>query len=486
MKLPRQLQSGRALTAVLVLLVFAGAVGAAFYFWPATGRDEPAQASVIHTVAMGDFEAFITEYGEVASSSNVEVRCRIKSRGTPGTAILKICEEGKKVKKDDFLIQFDDSGFQNLLLAQKIVVANDRKFLVQAQNNLTNAVTARLEFKEGLNAQEMQVLEGEVFSAQEKKERAVSKLEASKKLRQFNYITAVQLRADEFAVESAKRDFSVATNKLAVYKRFTVARRTGELEAEIKKEKANVDAATSTLALSQQRLDEIQEQIDHCLVLSPADGQVVYANERDRRGETTVIEEGTLIRENQVVIRLPNFDEMEVDVKINESHYKRIQPGNPVHIELDADPDHPLVGQVKEIAEAPFPVRWHGSPIEYGAKVTILNPPSYIRPGWRAKVRITFEARKNVLQIPLAAVIEHGDRHYCLVRNGQAWAEPQAIKIGANNNEQVIVLQGLAAGDRVSMTPFRHIDRSDLPSQANTRNSAGAKPKKVSQTTRPR
>ena len=87
-----------------------------------------------------------------------------------------------------------------------------------------------------------------------------------------------------------------------------------------------------------------------------------------------------------MVIRLPDFDKIQVDVKINEFHYKRVKPDNWVRIELDADPDHPLEGKVQEVAEAPYPVRWHGAPIEYGAMVTIINPSPALRPEWRAKV----------------------------------------------------------------------------------------------------
>ena len=100
--------------------------------------------------------------------------------------------------------------------------------------------------------------------------------------------------------------------------------------------------------------------------------------------------------------------------------------------------------------------------MEYGAVVKILDPPPTIRPGLRAKVRIIFESKKSVLQVPLAAVIEHGNQHYCLVREQQSW-RPQAIQIGSNNNTHVIVQEGLAEDDRVALTPFRHIRRTDLP-----------------------
>ena len=465
---------------VVFVLLVAVVIGAVYYYPKQTGKNNASQTILLHKVEKSDFEAFITEPGEVASSSNVEIKCLVKSHGSPGTAILKICKDGIRVKKGDLLIQFDDSLLQNQVLGQKIVVANDETQFIQANNNLENAKRTLTQYTEGLYAQEHEVLESQLYGAQAELERSSTRLEGYRELRKNGFISAADLRAEEFTVEKSKRDLSVAKKKLDVYERFTRAKMIGGYEAEIKKQQANVQAATSTLELSRQREAEIKQQISNCKVLAPADGQVVYANDPDRRGDPIVIKEGTVIRENQVVIRLPDFDKMQVDVKINESHYKRVNPGNQVRIELDADPEHPLEGKVKEIAKAPFPVRWHGAPIEYGAVVTIMDPPSTLRPNNRAKVKITFESRDDVLQVPLAAVIEHEDRHYCLVREDDKWRQ-QVIKIGQNNNDQVIVEKGLKEGDQVSMTPFRFIERTDLPDKETESDVPSEKPGKLTQ-----
>ena len=235
----------------------------------------------------------------------------------------------------------------------------------------------------------------------------------------------------------------------------------GEFTAEIEKQKANVEAAKFTQKLSNQKLLEISEQIDHCTIRAPAAGQVVYANER-QRGEPVVIEEGSQIRFNQMVARLPDIKQMQVDVKINESHINRVSPGMRAEITLDADPEKLLFGEVEHVAPYPFPMRWHGAPLEYGVEVAIKDPPPTIRPGLRAKVKIFFEAKDSVLQIPLAAVIAHEKSHYCLVRDGDDW-EPTPIIIGPNNNNQVVVIEGITEGDQVALTPFRFIQRADLP-----------------------
>ena len=187
----------------------------------------------------------------------------------------------------------------------------------------------------------------------------------------------------------------------------------------------------------------------------------MYAND-ERKG--IVIEEGSLIRDNQVVIRLPDIREMEVHVRVNESHVYRVRPEQRASIELDADREHVLSGTVKDVAPYPYPLRWHGAPLEYGTVITINDPPDSLRPGLRGKVKIFFETESNVLQVPLAAVIEHQERYYCLVRENNSW-RTQAVTIGSNNNNEVIIEAGLKQGDKVALTPFRYIKRSELAGQ---------------------
>ena len=125
------------------------------------------QTVLLHRVERTDFEAFVTEPGDVVSSSNVEVRCQVKSRGSSGAFIVKICDEGTLVKEGDFLVQFDDSALQYELIAQKIVVAHDKSGRIQAESDLANAERRLTEYVEGLFEQEAEVLEGLVFVNEE-------------------------------------------------------------------------------------------------------------------------------------------------------------------------------------------------------------------------------------------------------------------------------------------------------------------------------
>ena len=66
--------------------------------------------ALTYSVTRLDFEAFVTETGDVASASNREVRCEVEARGAAGTTIIKIVEEGTSVQTGDFIVMFDSPG----------------------------------------------------------------------------------------------------------------------------------------------------------------------------------------------------------------------------------------------------------------------------------------------------------------------------------------------------------------------------------------
>ena len=127
-------------TLIIVTMIAAGATAASVYFGgqsDTSGFDGALKGEVFQ----GEFIASINESGDVESASNVEIRCRVKSRGRAGTTIIKVAKEGSRVKKGDFLVQLDDSELVDLVVQQKIDVAREKAALIQANKDLEAAKT---------------------------------------------------------------------------------------------------------------------------------------------------------------------------------------------------------------------------------------------------------------------------------------------------------------------------------------------------------
>ena len=97
---------------IVFVVVIGGCIGA--YSLYNTQDDSTSEApvddAIVHVVERSDFEAFVTETGDVASASNREVRCEVQALGAAGTTILKIVDEGTYVEEGDFIVEFDSSA----------------------------------------------------------------------------------------------------------------------------------------------------------------------------------------------------------------------------------------------------------------------------------------------------------------------------------------------------------------------------------------
>lgn len=425
-------------------------VGLLGYQWLGKPSDEDLSfgRAVLHTISRADFESSITEPGDLESASNIEIRCNVKSRGRAGATILEIVEEGTEVQEGDFLVQFDDSVLKEELIAQRIIVANDRAAEIQAASDLDTAQRTLLEYERGIYEQELSVIEAEVAFAEETLRRAEEYYRHSKRLAVRGYVTDSQLEADQYAVVKAAKELELARQKLGVFEEFTRERMIAELRAEIEKQKANKEAKEFTLQLSKEREQEISEQISKCRVVAPSSGMVVYANDNARGESSIVIEEGVMIRDAQVIIRLPDPDKMQVVTHVNDSKINLVKPGDPVTLWLDTDPENPVRGEVARVAGFPLPRRWYQAPIEYEVFVKVLDRGPTIRPGLRAKCQIYVEKVSQVIQAPVSSLVRESDQYYVLVHDGEG-LQPRAVEVGPNNDKFVVIEDGLAEGENV-------------------------------------
>jgi len=506
--------SAKVLLVVVPALVAVPAI--AWNLFPGLKRSSQVSDAVTCLVERGDFVHVITERGNVESAENEEIRCEVQSLNTAGTRILKIVSEGTKiVRGGPYLERADAQPEEPLVVLDSSALVNDRMkqesaynaslaALIQAQSVMDTAFIASEEYfgesladrnarrcleavaqaqglgagraggfplarfrlfgnREGKFFLEENTILSEIDVAQENLRRARDTERYSEQLQSRGYITRVQLEADHFARQKAEKDLEAARKKLEVLQNYTRRKMEVQLQADIDTAKAKCDAAKATYNLDESKLKLINEQITKCTIKAKKPGQVVYANITERFGQETIIEEGTLVRERQVIIRLPNPEKMQVKVKVNEAKVALVGPGMPARIRLDAYSDAELEGVVESVGEYPAPGMWWAANVkEYDTIVKILKSSVDLRPGYTADVTILIARESDVLLLPVQAVIESGGENYCVVR-GQSGFEARNVKVGPNNDEFVVVRDGLDEGDAVVSSPALVKDKVDLP-----------------------
>ncbi len=435
---------------------------------------------MMQAVERREFIHDVVERGNLESASNREIVSKVKSNFTGGyysggVTILSIVPEGYLITQEDIdnkklLVELDSSSLVNLKIQQDIQCATSDASVIQMQMTYKTAVIAKQEYLEGTYLEETLAVEIEIEEAKESLTRLEQYLEYSQTLAEKGFITKLQLQADESAVRKAKNQLELALKKQEVLKEFKVKKMQIQLNADIKTAEARLKAEDASHKLDLQKRDLINEQIEHCTVYATEVGQVVYANNEGHHGRgEVIIEEGTIIRERQVIIKLPDPSQMQVEAKVSEGKISLVKTGMTVTIRLDAFPDVELEGKVIDVSAYPVGTGWFGTAVkEYETIIKILDPEDALpegeslRPGLTAEVKIRVQRIEDALQVPVQAIIEHGSKLYCVLRDGNG-VKRREVTISASNDKTVVIKSGLEEGELVVLNATAFRDEISLP-----------------------
>lgn len=453
-----------ALFVVLILILIAGGGGLVWYYFQ-QDRSETVERVLTTSVTRGPFEQIVLEQGVVESSSNVDIKCEVKSGASSTTEIIWVIDEGTQVKKGDKLVELKTSALERDLVQQQIVCNTSYALVVQAENTLRAAEIARLEYLEGSFRQEEQTILSEIFVAEENLRRAQLAFQSTERLAARGIVSALQLEGDQFAVEKARNELEAGQTKLEVMRKYTKAKMLKQFDSDIATAQARWDSEKESHKLEMEKLEEIKQQIAKCTIIAPEAGQVVYANTFSGFGGNSefVVEQGALVRENQVLIRLPDPTKMQVKATVNESRISLIRAEMPVSIEFDAIRGRKLQGRVTRVNQYAEPTSWRSGNIkEYAAYVEIFDPPPEVRSGMNAEVRIFVERQDSALQVPVQALYETKGRFFCLLKDGERW-ETREVQVGSSNDSFMTIKSGLSEGENVVLNPRAYAERLELP-----------------------
>lgn len=475
---PHQRTNGLVAPFVIFGLVAVVLLGVAGYYY-FSNSDESAMIDPIMTsVTRGEFVSQVLDQGEIQSSENVEIRCEVRARNGSMT-VLSVVPEGTLVKPGDFLVQLDSTSFEKELEQQNLAMATAETSVIQAETGLASAIATKEQYIKGTFEEEKRKILNEIYdadsqitTAKQNLNQAIDTLAHSKKLLAKGFITQQTFESDKFAVKNAEIGLEKGNNskllaekKLEVLEQITFKKEEVQLEADIKAARVKLTSENKAFAVEKEKLAEIEEMIAKCTINVPegVSGQVVFAKESSRGGNDWVLEEGTTVRENQVLVRLPNPDKMEVKALINEQSITRIDPNMPATIKVDALNNTTLTGIVTKVNQYAESSGWGGSSVrKYAVIVKILSPPPTLKPGMNASVTIQVQYEPDVLIAPIQTVYGVQDKQYCLTRNGDSW-DTIEVEIGGDNSQMVYIKDGLEEGQQLVMNPGAYKDYMDLP-----------------------
>jgi membrane fusion protein (multidrug efflux system) len=279
-------------------------------------------AIVAAAVAFGGYEGYEwwTQGRFMVSTDDAYVQADITilSAKVSGYVSSVAVTNNQSVKAGDLVAKIDDGDYRLALQAAKDKLATQRS-TIERIGRQTEAAKASV----------TQAL-AQVDAAQADSARAAS-----------DYARQIQLAQSDFASKArldqakADRDRSEASVKSA--------------QAAVTAARANVDVLSAQQVEAERVASELQTAVDKAdrdlsftEIRSPVDG--VVGNK--------AVEVGTFVQPGTRLAALVPLESVHIDANFKETQFASLQPGQKVHIEVDAFPDRDIVGTIESVSPA--------------------------------------------------------------------------------------------------------------------------------------
>ncbi|MBU6385386.1 MAG: HlyD family efflux transporter periplasmic adaptor subunit [Planctomycetes bacterium] len=443
--------ASRWLKRLLVLAALAGTAVALGAIAPGLMPSATKIKHLTHKVSRGDLSVMVTENGAVESSNNKEIKCMVKG----GSTVLWVIETGTMVKPGDELVKLDQSQIEDKILQQKIVFENALANKITAESDVAVAQTSITEYLEGTFKAEKSNIEKEIFEAEQALRKSELAVQSALRLTAKGVVKDLQLEGEQFAVDSARKDLEMKRTKLESLEKYNKVKSVQELESKLRAAQAKLASYEASLSLEQARLEREKKQLENCVIRAETEGMVIFPSMAAWK-DTPDITEGAVVREQQTLLMIPDFTQMQVKVGIHESKVDRLKVGMKAKVQLQ---ELVLEGEVSEIAEVTRPAGWWtGNLVKYDTIIKLPQHPG-LKPGMSAVVDIVLAEHKDVLTVPVAAIIEGSSGLFCWIQTPEG-VRKRLVKVGDTNDQFSIILDGLSESDEVVLNPLAYIDEA--------------------------
>lgn len=435
---------------LLVLGVLAMiATGAVFI--PGAVSREDAGPKLTHTISRGDLVVSVTEQGMLESSNNTEIKCKVRGYNT----VIWVIEGGTEVKAGDELVRLDTKRIEDAVSLQTTNAHTARATLEESLAEVEKAKIAISAYVDGTYHQQHEEFERQLEVKKTNLDFAKKMLEDSEKLFNRGYVTELEVEGNKFTVRRAELELEVVETQLYVLEKYTKEMRMETLKGNLAANESKLAADQAGLEMDEGRLALAEKELDACVITAPRGGLVIHPSAAEWK-QTPDIAKGASVRKDQVLLLMPDLSKMQVKVGIHESVVDHVKPGMAAKITL---PDQTLDGDVSSVASVTKPAGWWtGNVVKYD---TIIELPSVegLKPGMSAEVEIIIDRHKDVLAIPVAAVVETSEGDFCWVRTADG-TKRRSLRLGDTDDSFIVVKAGLNEGDEVVLNPRALIEEA--------------------------
>ncbi len=281
-------------------------------------------------------------------------------------------------------------------------------------------------------------------------------------------------------------------------------------------ETASHKASEFTVQSAEAQLRRAEEELRQTVIRAPMSGTISKLNVE--RGERVV---GSVQMTGTEIMRIARLEQMEVEVRVNESDIVKVALGDTARIMVDSYPNRTLRGVVTEIANSAV-TRGAGTTeqiSEYPVKIRVITPHNLsnrqaelmqastdevdlqdgipnLKPGMSASVDVETQTALNIIAVPIQAVtvrdfakltpdslkadtLKTGEKPKEDIRRvvftvADGVVTMTEVETGINDDRFIQILRGIDVGTEIVTGSYRVLSR-DLKDKDKVRTSADVK-----------
>jgi HlyD family secretion protein len=336
--------------------------------------------------------------------------------GAGDLQILRLVDNAAKVKKGDFLVEFDATTVKQKLAEDKSAVTSAEAEIQQSraasrlkeEQDVTDAMTAKYDTEK-------------------------ARMDASK-----------------------QEILSVIEGGQAQLKLADAEQKQKETEAKLKADRA---AAASDLASKQQKRDQAafqveldQRALESLTLRAPLDGVVALQNHWQPQGSPTTFKPGDRAWPGAAIAELPDGSALKIAARVEEAERGQLKLGQSATVRPDALPDRSFDGHVDTIsptASMDFSAGWP-VPRNFAVELGLTGSDARLTPGMGATVRIAVARVPDGIVIPTNALFRKAGRTVAYVRRGSKFEET-LVEVSRQSGDEALIAKGLQPGERLAL-----------------------------------
>lgn len=413
-------------------------VGGGVVWWSARSRGLPLGLTAGQPAPVADWSALtvvvqpedvvqrIDASGTVQPVASVNLSPKLAGR-----LMALFVKEGDRVERGQTIAKMDDSELQVQAARARATVARSRATLAELRAGNRSEDIAEAQARVGRARADLTSAQARLALAQERR-------------RRNEYLF------NEGAIGRDAFDATVQEERSAQADRDRAQAAIREVEAGLERQEQGprdeaIARAMADLAETQATLDLIEIQIADTVIRAPFSGIIAqkYAEPGSFVTPTTAASTGSGATSTSIA-SLANG--LEVLAQVPEADIGRITIGQTVEIKADAYPDRQFQGRVKTIAPTAVKER---DVTSFYVRVQIVTGLDVLRAGMNADLTFLGERLDQAIAIPAVAIVTIEGETGVLLAGPDGQPKFQPVELGASLENQIQVLRGVTAGDRV-------------------------------------